>query len=104
MARKLRPVHPGEILREEFMKPLGLSMNRIALDLYVPLTRIADIVHGRRGITPDTALRLARYFQNTPVFWMNLQVRYDLEVAQDRQAAKVARDVRPFAAVSKRVA
>ena len=104
MARKLRPVHPGEILREEFMKPLGLSMNRIALDLRVPLTRIADIVHGRRGITPDTALRLARYFQNTPVFWMNLQVRYDLEVAEDRQAAKVARDVRPFAAVSKRVA
>src|SRR3989304_10630244 len=104
MAKKLKPVHPGEILREEFIKPLGLSMNRLALDLRVPITRIADILHRRRGITPDTALRPARYFRNTPVFWMNLQVRYDLEVAEDRQAAKVARDVRPFAAVSKRVA
>ena len=99
MAKKLKPVHPGEILREEFMKPLKLSMNQLALDLRVPLTRIADIVHERRGLTPNTALRLARYFKNTPVFWMNLQVRYDLEVAEDEQAAKVARDVRPLAAV-----
>jgi len=104
MAKKLKPVHPGEILREEFMKPLGLSMNRLALDLRVPITRIADILHRRRGITPDTALRLARYFRNTPVFWMNLQVRYDLEVAEDRQAPKIARDVHPSPAVSERVA
>ena len=83
MAKKLKPVHPGEILREEFMKPLKLSMNKLALDLRVPVTRIADILHERRGITPDTALRLARYFKNAPVFWMNLQVRYDLEVAED---------------------
>ncbi|MFZ3199543.1 MAG: HigA family addiction module antitoxin [Candidatus Acidiferrales bacterium] len=96
MARKLKPVHPGEILREEFMKPLALSMNKLALDLRVPVTRIAEIVHERRSVTAGTAMRLARYFKNTPVFWMNLQVRYDLEVAKDEQAGKVERDVRPL--------
>jgi addiction module HigA family antidote len=96
MARKVKPVHPGEILREEFMKPLGLSMNRMALDLRVPVTRIADIVNERRGITADTALRFARYFKNSPTFWMNLQTRYDLEVAEDKIAAKVQRDVQPL--------
>ena len=95
MPRKLKPVHPGEILREEFMSPLGLSMNRLALDLRVPVTRVADIVNERRGITADTALRLARYFNNAASFWMNLQTRYDLEVADDEISAKVARDVRP---------
>jgi addiction module HigA family antidote len=103
MAKKLKPVHPGEILSEEFMTPLGLSQNKLALDLRVPVTRIADIIHERRGITPGTALRLARYFRNTPVFWMNLQVRYDLEVAEDEQAAQVVRDVRPSSAVAARV-
>ena len=98
MARKLKPVHPGEILREEFMKPLGLSMNKLALDLRVPVTRIAEIVHERRAVTTDTALRLGRYFNTTPVFWMNLQVRYDLEVAEDEHAAKIARDVQPLEA------
>jgi addiction module HigA family antidote len=96
MRKKIKPVHPGEILREEFMAPLKLSMNRMAMDLRVPVTRIADIVHARRGITADTALRFARYFNNTPVFWMNLQTRYDLEVAEDEIAVKVARDVRPL--------
>jgi antitoxin HigA-1 len=98
MAKKLKPIHPGEILREEFMKPLGLSMNRMALDLRVPVTRIADIVNQRRGITADTALRLARYFKKSAAFWMNLQTRYDLEVAEDEIAGKVERDVRPFEA------
>ena len=98
MARKLKPVHPGEILREEFMKPLGLSMNKLALDLRVPVTRIAEIVHQRRAITTATALRLGRYFKTTPVFWMNLQVRYDLEMAEDEQAEKIARDVQPLEA------
>jgi addiction module HigA family antidote len=98
MARKLKPVHPGEILREEFMKPLGLSMNKLALDLRVPVTRIAEIVHQRRAITTDTALRLGRYFKTTPVFWMNLQVRDDLEAAEDEQAEKIARDVQPLEA------
>jgi addiction module HigA family antidote len=96
MARKLKPVHPGEILREEFMKPLGLSMNRMAMDLRVPVTRIAEIVAERRSVTADSALRFARYFKNSPTFWMNLQSRYDLEVAEDEIADKVERDVRPL--------
>ena len=96
MAKKLKPVHPGEILREEFMRPLGLSMNRVALDLRVPVTRIADVVNERRGVTADTAFRLARYFHNSPAFWMNLQLRYDLEVAEDEISQRVSRDVRPL--------
>jgi addiction module HigA family antidote len=96
VAKKLKPVHPGEILREEFMIPLGLSMNRVAMDLRVPLTRIADIVNEKRSITADSALRLARYFKNSPAFWLNLQTRYDLEVAEDEIAAKIERDVRPL--------
>ena len=96
MAKRLKPVHPGEILREEFMKPLRLSMNKMALDLRVPVTRIADIVNERRAITADSALRLARYFQNAPAIWMNLQTRFDLETAQDAIAAKVERDVQPL--------
>jgi addiction module HigA family antidote len=82
MARKkLVPVHPGELLSEEFMAPLGLSMNKMATDLRVPVTRIADIVNEKRGITAETALRFARYFKNSPTLWMNLQTRYELEVA-----------------------
>src|SRR6202521_4745716 len=99
MAKKLKPVHPGEILREEFMTPLGLSMNKMAMALRVPVTRIADIVNERRGISADTALRFARYFKNSPTFWMNLQTRYDLEVAEDKSAAKVQRDVQPLHAI-----
>jgi antitoxin HigA-1 len=95
MPRKLKPVHPGEILREDFMKPLGLSMNRLALELRVPVTRVADIVGERRAITAETALRLGRYFKNAPAFWLNLQARYDLEVAEDEYAARVKRDVQP---------
>jgi len=102
MVKKLKPVHPGEILREEFMTPLGLSMNRMALDLRVPVTRIADIIAERRGITADTALRFARYFKNSPAFWMNLQSRYDLEVAEDESAAEIERDVRPLEAGASR--
>ncbi|HEX2776316.1 MAG TPA: HigA family addiction module antitoxin [Candidatus Acidoferrales bacterium] len=102
MAKKLKPVHPGEILREEFMAPLRLSMNKMAMDLRVPVTRIADIVNGRRGITADTALRFARYFKNTPTFWMNLQTRYELEIAEDEIAGKVERDVQPLEIVSAR--
>jgi len=91
----LPPIHPGEILRADFMEPLRLSMNRLALDLRVPVTRIAEIVHGRRGVTPDTALRLARYFNTSPGFWMNLQTSYDLEVAQDKLSRVIEREVQP---------
>jgi antitoxin HigA-1 len=94
MRKKLPPVHPGEILREEFMAQLNLSMNRLALDLHVPVTRIAEIVHERRGITPDTALRLARYFNTTPLFWMNLQLAFDMERAKDREQTKINREVK----------
>jgi antitoxin HigA-1 len=96
MPSKLKPVHPGEILREEFMRPLGLSVNRLALELRVPVTRMAEIVHQRRAVTSDTALRLARLFRTTPEFWLNLQTRYDLEIARDRQERKVHREVHPL--------
>jgi antitoxin HigA-1 len=101
MAKKLRPVHPGEILREEFMVPRGLSMNKIAMDLRVPVTRIAEIYHERRGITTDTALRLARYFNTSAVFWVNLQSRYELGIAEGTEGARIARDVRPLEATSR---
>jgi len=95
---RLPPIHPGEILREDFLKPLGISMNRLALDLRVPVTRIAEIVHERRGVTPDTALRLGRYFNTSARFWMNAQSSYDLEVAEDELQDAVERDVRPLVA------
>jgi len=91
--KKLRPVHPGEILQEDFMIPLNLSMNRLALDLRVPVTRIAEIIHGRHGITPETALRLARYFDTTAMFWMNLQTNYDLQIVEDKVQERILREV-----------
>jgi antitoxin HigA-1 len=94
MSARLKPVHPGEILLEEFLKPLNLSMNALALDLHVPVTRIAEIVHERRGITPETALRLAKYFDTTPEFWVNLQTRFDLESVRDREQTRISREVR----------
>ncbi len=94
-SRKLPPIHPGEILREDFMVPLRISMNKLALDLHVPVTRIAEIVHERRGITPDTALRLGRYFDTSARFWLNAQAAYDLEVVQDELQRTVERDVQP---------
>jgi antitoxin HigA-1 len=96
---KLSPIHPGEILREDFLEPLHLSMNKLAMDLHVPVTRIAEIAHERRGITPDTALRLARYFNTSPRFWLNLQAAYDLELAEDELARDIEREVRPAAAL-----
>ncbi len=92
---KLPPIHPGETLREDFLKPLGLSANRLAIELHVPVTRINDIAHGRRSITADTALRLARYFGTSPQFWINLQANYDLEVASDSSAGLIETQVKP---------
>jgi addiction module HigA family antidote len=84
MTTKIRPpIHPGEILLEEFMRPLGISQNQLARDLKVPPRRINEIVHGKRGITVDTALRLSRHFGTSVEFWMNLQTHYELEVAED---------------------
>ena len=94
-AEKLSPVHPGEILLEEFLKSLGLSQNRLSRDLAVPAQRINEIVREKRAITVDTALRLARYFHTTPRFWLNLQMRYDLEMARKtRLLDRINRDVR----------
>jgi addiction module HigA family antidote len=100
MSKTLKPVHPGEILKEEFMAPLNLSKNKLALDLRVPVTRISEIVRERRSISPETALRLARYFKTTPEFWMNLQTQYDLETTEDRALQTIQRDVRPVAAAA----
>ena len=90
------PVHPGEILREDFMKPLGLSINKLALDLHAPATRIGEILHERRRITADTALRLARYFNTNPEFWLNLQNFFDLETERRSGAmVEIERQVHP---------
>lgn len=93
MARKLPVIHPGEILLEEFLKPLGISQYRLAKDISVPARRINEIVHGERSITADTALRLARYFGTSERLWLNLQARYDLEVEKDRLGKRLEREV-----------
>jgi addiction module HigA family antidote len=94
--QKLPPVHPGEVLLEDFMKPLGLSQYKVAKDIGVPPRRINEIVHAKRAITADTALRLGRYFQTSPEVWLGLQVRYDLEVAEDALGGRLANQVRPL--------
>ena len=92
------PIHPGDTLREDFLKPLSLSASRLAMELLVPVTRINDIVRGKRAITADTALRLSRYFGTTPQFWMNLQANYELEMAQDVRGPEIADRIRPHQA------
>ena len=101
MAKKTKttpPIHPGETLREDFLKPLGLTASRLAIDLQVPVTRVNDIARCRRAITADTALRLARYFGTTPQFWMNLQANYDLEIARDAHGNEISDRIRPHRA------
>ncbi len=98
MARLLEPIHPGEILREEFLKPMGISINRLARDIVVPPGRISEIVNGKRGITADTALRLARFFGTSPDVWLGLQVEYDLRVAKQTIGREIEQRVHPFAA------
>lgn len=89
----MRPVHPGEILREDYLAELGMSVNALAKALKVPTPRLNDVVRERRGVSADTALRLARYFDTTPEFWLNLQLTYDLRVAQALVGRKIAREV-----------
>jgi addiction module HigA family antidote len=91
--KKIAPVHPGEILQEEFLKPLGLTQYRVAKGLGVPARRINEVIHGKRAITADTALRLGRFFRNSPRFWLNLQTAYELELQADRLGSTLARDV-----------
>lgn len=95
---KLNPIHPGEVLLEEFLKPLNMSQSRLALDIGVHPRRINEIVLGKRGITADTALRLARYFGNSPQFWLGLQMDYDLDVAADLLGNRLEREVKAIAA------
>jgi addiction module HigA family antidote len=96
--RDFPPVHPGEILLEEFLKPMGISQYRLAESIRVPARRINEIVLEKRGITADTALRLSRFFGNSAQFWMNLQTRYELESARDLSASSIDREVRPHIA------
>jgi addiction module HigA family antidote len=97
-AQKLKPIHPGEILLEEFLDPLGISQYRLAKDVSVPPRRINEIVHGKRAISTDTALRLARYFGTSDRFWLNLQTRFDLEREKDRLGDRLEREVLPRSA------
>ena len=99
MANKLPPIHPGEILLEEFLEPMGISQYRLAKDINVPPRRINEIVLGKRVITPDTALRLSRYFGLSERFWINLQTRYDIEVEKDRLQNRLEREVQVYAAM-----
>jgi antitoxin HigA-1 len=91
--KKLPPIHPGEILREEFLEPMGISQYRLAKGISVPPRRINEIVHGKRSITADTALRLGRFFNMSPQFWMNLQTRHDLEVTEDQLENRLDNEV-----------
>ncbi len=99
-AKKLTPVHPGEVLLEEFLGPMGLSQYRVARDISVPPRRINEIVHRKRSITADTALRLARYFSTSERFWLNLQSRYDLEIERDRLGNRLRKEVAVLARAS----
>lgn len=101
--RKLEPVHPGEILLEEFLKPMNLSQNRLALAIGVPPRRINEIVLRKRGVTAETALRLARYFGMSPQFWMGLQMDYALDVAEDKLSDRLDKEVRPHTEVMRAV-
>jgi len=98
--KRLAPVHPGEILLEEFLKPLGLTQYRLAKGLSVPARRINEIVHGTRAVTADTALRLARYFGMSERFWLNLQTAFDLEIERDRLKARLSKEVQVLSRAS----
>lgn len=100
MAKKLDPIHPGEVLLEEFLGPMGISQYRLAHAISVPPRRINEIVHGNRSISADTALRLARFFGTSAQFWLNLQARYDLETERDRLGARLTSEVEVFAGTS----
>lgn len=97
--KKLDPLHPGEVLKTEFLEPLGLSQNKLAIALRVPARRINEIVLGKRGITANTALRLARYFKMSPQFWLGLQMDYELDLAQDEFDKVISDEIKPITAM-----
>jgi addiction module HigA family antidote len=98
MKKDMAPVHPGEILHKEFLEPMGISQNKLAMALHVPARRINEIVLGKRSITADTALRLARYFDMTPQFWLGLQMDYELDVTEDALEEKIEKEIQPMSA------
>ena len=98
MAKRMKPIHPGEVLHEEFLKPMDISQYRLARDIGVQPTRINQIVKGKLGISADTALRLGRFFRMSAQFWVNLQAHYELEIARDRLAGRLKKEVTPHAA------
>ncbi len=98
MTKKMPPIHPGQILLEEFLQPMGISQYRISKDISVPARRINEIVHGKRSITADTALRLGKFFSMSAQFWLNLQSRYDLEVAEDTLKNRLKKEVHVYQA------
>lgn len=102
MRKKLQPIHPGEILDEEFMRPRGITQYRVAKDIRVPPRRINEIVHGARAVSADTALRLGRYFGVDPQFWLGLQSRYDLEIERERLKSRLEREVRVLSSPARR--
>lgn len=99
--KKIDPIHPGEVLMEEFLAPLGLSQNQLANDIGVPPRRINEIIHGKRRITADTALRLAHYFDMSPQFWLGLQMDYDLDIEEDKLASRINKEVNIYELVHK---
>ena len=96
--KKMGPLHPGEVLQEEFLEPMGMSQNKLAMALHVPARRINEIVLGKRGITADTALRLARYLKMSPQFWLGLQMDYELDLAEDAIEDKIGKEIQPITA------
>jgi len=96
--KRLKPLHPGEVLQEEFLSPLGMSQNKLAIALRVPARRINEIVLGKRGVTADTALRLARYLKMSPQFWLGLQMDYELDLAEDAIENKIEKEIQPMTA------
>ncbi len=98
MKKKLAPVHPGEILQKEFLEPMSISQNRLAMALHVPARRINEIVLGKRSVTADTALRLARYFRMSPQFWLGLQMDYELDAAEDALEERIEKEIEPISA------
>ena len=98
LKNNMRPIHPGEILREEYLVPLGMSANALSIHLRIPAPRVNEVVRERREVSPDTALRLARYFNTSATYWLNLQSAYDLKVAEKESGRKIEADIHPLAA------
>ena len=100
MAKKLSPITPGDVLLEEFLKPMGITQNQLARDIHVPANRVSQIIHGKREITADTALRLGKYFGIEPEFWLNLQVRYNMKIARNKVGKKIEKEVKAHLSTS----